>query len=128
MCAVVGMLNSASMSALWAMPPVRLANHSAAWLAIGMNVGFGRSGSCSVLQPERAERQPLRGRSAIALSSVCITSRMIVRRDQWRGNRTFAQRVGWRTICASSFSGRVTRVPSPTSSVYSRCIESPSSP
>ncbi len=38
------------------MPPVRLANHSAAWLAIGMNVGLGRSGSCSVCSQNDAER------------------------------------------------------------------------
>ena len=116
MCAVVGMLKSASVRALCAMPPVRSANHSAALLAIGMKVGFGRSASCSVrnrIEPNG----PRLGRSAIALSSVCMTSRMIVRRDQCFGNSTFARRRGCRTICPSSFSGRVRRVPSPTSSV-----------
>ena len=80
MWAVVGMLKSASVVELWAIPPVRLANHSAAWLATGMNVGLGFSGSCSVFSHSEPNG-PSRGRSAIALSSVCITRMMIVRRD-----------------------------------------------
>ena len=116
MCAVVGTFISASVSELWAMPPVRLASHSAASLATGMKVGFGFSGSCSVCSQTLPERFSV-GRRAIALSSVCITRRMIVRRDQPFGHSTWANLSGWRTICPSSFSGRVTRVPSPTSSV-----------
>ena len=127
MWAVVWMLNSASVSALCAIPPVRFANHSAALLATGMKVGLGRSGSCSVCS-QNEPRGPLRGRSAIALSSVCITRMMIVRRDQCLANSTLARRRGCIRIWAASLSGRVTRVPSPVSSVYSIRIESPSSP
>ena len=50
------MLNRASVTELWAIPPVRLASHSAAWLATGMNVGIGSLGVLFGLQPERAER------------------------------------------------------------------------
>jgi hypothetical protein len=116
MWAVVGMFISASVIELCAMPPVRSAIHSAAWLATGMNVGLGFSGSCSVWRrtPPNGVR---RGRSAIALSSVCMTSRMIVRRDQPYGLSTRIALTGWRSRAAIHFSGRVTRVPSPTSSV-----------
>ena len=93
MCAVVGMLKSASVTELCATPPVRSANHSAVRLAIGMNVGLGRSGSCSV-SSQNEPNGPLRGRSAIALSSVCITRMMIVRRDQCFGNITCSARLG----------------------------------
>ena len=92
MCAVVGMLNSASMIALCAIPPVRSASHSAASLATGMNVGFGLVGVLLGLQPHAAASASACGRSAIALSSVCITSRMIVRRDQPRGDSACAKR------------------------------------
>ena len=67
-------------------------------------------------------------RSAIALSTVCITSTMIVRRDQPRGLNSFRNVSGWRAAALSSFSGRVTRVPSPTITVYSELIESAASP
>ena len=60
MWAVVGMLKSASVIALWAMPPVRLASQSAAWLATGMKVGIGRSGSCSVVS-HRLPKGPCSG-------------------------------------------------------------------
>ena len=116
MCAVVGTFISASLTELWAIPPVRSASHSAASLATGMKVGLGRSGSCSVCSRTSPERFSF-GRRAIALSSVCMTRTMIVRRDQPRGHITFANLPGWRRICASSFSGRVILVPSPTSSV-----------
>ena len=96
---MVGMLNSASVSELCAIPPVRLANHSAVWLAIGMNVGLGRSGSCSVFS-QNDPNGPLWGRRAIALSSVCITRMMIVRRDQCLGNITCASRLGCRSTCS----------------------------
>ena len=82
---MVGTFMSASVIELWAIPPVRSAIHSAHSLATGMNVGLGFSGSCSVCR--RTPPSSLRlGRSAIALSSVCITSRMIVRRDQPNGH------------------------------------------
>ena len=93
MWAVEGMLNSASVTELCAIPPVRSANHSAAWLATGMKVGLGRSGSCSVCS-QNEPNGPLRGRSAIALSSVCITSMMIVRRDQCLANSTLREAPG----------------------------------
>ena len=111
-----GTLKSASDMLDWAMPPVRSASHSAASLATGMKVGLGLSGSCSV----RSRTSPPRfsfGRRAIALSSVCMTRTMIVRLDHPFGHITLANLPGWRTICPSSFSGRVTLVPSPTSSV-----------
>ncbi len=81
---MVGTFSSASVIELWATPPVRLASHSAASLATGMKVGFGFSGSCSVCSQTLPERFSV-GRRAIALSSVCITRRMIVRRDQFFG-------------------------------------------
>ena len=124
---MVGMFATASMTELWAIPPVRSASHSANRLAIGMKVGFGRSGSCSVLRrtpPNRLRR----ARSAIALSSDCITSTMIVRCDQPRGRLRRARRTGWRAAAPSSFSGRVSRVPSPTRSVKSALMLSPASP
>ena len=89
MCAVVGMFATASVSPLCATPPVRSASHSANWFATGMNVGFGRSGSCSVRS--RTPPRMLRARSAIALSSDCMTSTMIVRRDQPRGQVSFSE-------------------------------------
>ena len=110
------MLRSASMNELWATPPVRRASHSAKWLATGMYVGIGRAASCSVcsfMPPPNVRR----GRSAIALSSVCMTSTMIVRRDQPRGSNSRRNVTGCRAAARSSLSGRVTRVPSPTSSV-----------
>ena len=76
------------------MPPVRFASHAANWLATGMNVGIGRSGSRSVCS--RAPRRVLCALNAIALSSVCITSTMIVRRDQPRGSSSFRNVTGWR--------------------------------
>ena len=101
---------------LCAIPPVRFASQAAKWLATGMKVGFGRSGSCWVCRwmPPPSERL---GTSEIALSSVCMQSTMIVRRDQPRGEIVRSSRSGWRAIVPSSFSGRVTRVPSPTISV-----------
>jgi hypothetical protein len=78
------MFISASITELWAMPPVRSASHSAASLATGMKVGFGFSGSCSVCSQTLPDRFSY-GRRANALSSVCNTRRMIVRRDQFFG-------------------------------------------
>ena len=88
-----GTLKSASETLDWAIPPVRSASHSAATLATGMKVGLGRSGSCSVV---RRTLPPgiIFGRSAIALSSVCITSTMIVRLDQPFGHITLANFAG----------------------------------
>ncbi len=51
---------------LCAIPPVRLASHSVNAFATGMNVGFGRSGSCSVCS-RTPPSGPRRARSAIAL-------------------------------------------------------------
>ena len=87
------MFISASVVELWAIPPVRFASHSAAALATGMKVGIGRSGSCSVCSRTSPERFRV-GRSAIALSSVCITRTMIVRLDQLRGKRTLGEAAG----------------------------------
>ena len=92
-----------------------------------MKVGFGRSGSCSVLSRTRPLR-PGRARSAIALSSDCMTSTMIVRFDQPRGLSVRASGTGWRTAAPASFSGRVSGVPSPTSSVNRPDTPSPASP
>ena len=47
MWAVVGMFSNASVSAFWAMPPIRFANQRAACAAAGMKGGFGRSWSSS---------------------------------------------------------------------------------
>ena len=55
-----------------------------------MKVGFGFAGSCSVVR----RTSPLRlrfGRRAIALSRVCITRTMIVRRDQPFGRMILAK-------------------------------------
>ncbi len=49
--------------------------------------------------------------SGLFMSRFCMTSTMIVRRDQPRGERVLSSRSGWRAIVASNFSGRVTRVP-----------------
>jgi hypothetical protein len=46
-----------------------------------------------------------------------MTSTMIVRRDQPRGSSSFRNVTGWRAAARASLSGRVTRVPSPTSTV-----------
>ena len=119
-----GMFAAASMIELCAIPPVRSASHSANALATGMNVGFGRSGSCSVRSRTRPPR-PLRARSAIALSSDCMTSTMIVRSDQPRGFIVRANFSGLRAAAPSSFSGRVSAVPSPVSSVKMLDIASP---
>ncbi len=107
---------------------MRSASHSAAWLAAGMNVGLGFSASCSV-----ASLTPVPNRLGLALnrsalSTVCITSTSTLRRDQWRSVRVFRKRPGWRAIAASQRSGRVTRVPSPTSAVYRPFIASPPAP
>jgi hypothetical protein len=120
------MLATASMKAVCAIPPVRRASHSANSLATGMKVGIGRSASCSVCS--RAPRRVAFAFSAIALSSVCMTRTMIVRRDQPRGSSSLMKVSGWRAAAPSSLSGRVTRVPSPTSTVYSALIESAASP
>ena len=124
---MLGMFAAASMIELCAIPPVRSASHCANAFATGMKVGFGRSGSCSV----RSRTRPLRrrvARSAIALSSDCITSTMIVRFDHPRGFSVRVRRTGWRTPAAASLSGRVSGVPSPTSSVNSGEAPSPASP
>ena len=76
---------AASMIELCAIPPVRSASHSANCVG---DRDEGRVRALRVLlglQPDAAAAALRAARSAIALSSVCITSTMIVRRDQPRG-------------------------------------------
>ena len=101
-----------SVSALWAMPPVRLANQRAACVGRG---DVGRVGPVRVLLGLQSYASPKSfrfGRRCIAASTVCITSRITVRRDQrWGITHPQCLRSGWRTIAASHFSGRVSLVP-----------------
>ena len=69
-----------------------------------------------------------RGANRSALSTVCITSTITVRRDQFGVASSRAKRIGWRAIAASQRSGRVTRVPSPTSAVNIVFIAPPPRP
>ena len=84
-----------------------------------MKVGFGLLGVLLGLQPHAAAEQPrASARSRIALSSVCMTSRITVRRDHLNGQTApqqvdrVAQRL--RRSHAAAGSGAV---PSPVSSV-----------
>ena len=82
MCAVAGKLNSASVGPLCGVPPMRWASHCAARLAAGMNVGLGFAASCSVVIRTPPPKRRGRGLNRSALSTVCITSTISVRRDQ----------------------------------------------
>ena len=57
-----------------------------------------------------------------------MTSTMTVRRDQPRGQVTRAKRTGWRSSVPISLSGRVSPLPSPTSSVNIPLMLSPAAP
>ncbi len=92
-----------------------------------MKVGLGLLGSCSVLSVIRPPRRRL-ATSCIELSRVCITSTITVRCDQSRLNSSSQTHFGWRTIWPSHFSGRVTLVPSPVSTVNSPRSAPPPAP
>jgi hypothetical protein len=77
--AVIGMLNR-SPQVPPAIPPMLSASCRVAWLATGIQLGFGSPAPC--LEVSRARPNRLRRRSTvIELFSDCITSRMITRSD-----------------------------------------------
>ena len=62
------------------------------------------------------------------MSSDCITRITTVRSDQFFVRKSFAQRRGCRMSCPISFSGRVTREPSPVSRVIMNLLVPPALP
>jgi hypothetical protein len=79
-----------------------------------MKVGFGLSRFCSMARLKPRPNQRFLARSAIALSSDCITSSITMRRLQPTGQSVFSHCSGWRAMLPSHMSGRVTRLPLPT--------------
>ena len=61
----------------------------------------------------------------MAASVVCMTRRMIVRRDQPNGQSRRSERRGCLSSAAIHLSGRVTLVPGPAAAVKSPLIASP---
>ena len=96
MCAVVGMFAQASSTMLCAMPPVCFGQPLGGlrW-PTSMKVGFGFSGSCSVVSDTPPNR-PRFARKAIALSRLCMTRKISVRRDQPKGHSVLRKVSGWR--------------------------------
>ena len=64
----------------------------------------------------------------MAASTVCMTSRITVRRDQRKGKTMRAFWSGWRMISAIHLSGRVSLVPGPAIAVKVLLMMSPASP
>src|ERR1700722_11846835 len=63
------------------MPPISRASRRTAWLAAGIQGGFGTPWPCREDNLMRPERLRL-GKTVSEMSSVCITSAMMVRCDQ----------------------------------------------
>ena len=119
MCAVDGMLATASMHRLCAIPPVRSASHSRD------RVGDRDERRVRAAPgPARCVSRTLPPKPPAARERDRVVERLHHEQDH-RPPRPPArdQRAreapGWRTAAPSSFSGRVTRVPSPVSSVNS---------
>src|SRR5258705_13893267 len=85
MCAVIGMLNNASVNQLCAVPPVRSASRLAMSLATGRNVGVGLSGSCRVAGRHRRPGVPPLGPTHRAEPVVWMAPMKNDRLDQPRG-------------------------------------------
>ena len=107
---------------------MRSASHCAARLAAGMNVGLGFAASCSVVIRTPPPKRRGRGLHRSALSTVCITSTITVRRDQLGVASRRAKLTGSRAIAARQRSGRVIRVPSSTRAVNIVFIAPPPAP
>ena len=126
---MVGVLRSDSVKALWAMPPMRLANQRVTCSAAGMKVGFGRSRVLLGLQADAAAEQ-----LALRLQVHRRVDGLHHQQDH-RPPRPLegdhpAQRLqrDGAAIAASHFSGRVSFVPAPVIVVKVPFIASPAWP
>src|ERR1700756_4347681 len=95
MWAVVGIDIAASMKIACGVPPILFAIHSAHRYAPGILSGLGLFGSCSVVSTALPFGQRRLTFSRIELFSDCITSRIMVRRDQFLIRLALNACTGW---------------------------------